>query len=82
MEWGWIVIYALAILGAALIGGGTVAYRGSSSNGIRSLAASSIAGGVMMWMVVLMVVPASITSTGPSAPAVESARLATETLAK
>ena len=78
MDWGWIVIYGLAILGAALTVGGIVAYRGSRGAGIRSIAAMSIAGGAMMGLVVLPVVPASIGATGPGGPVAEGARFTVE----
>ncbi len=82
MEWGWIVIYALGILGVAFIAGGIVAYRGSRRTGIRSFAAASIASGAMMWMVVLLVVPASGGSTGPGGPAAGTGGFAVEGLIK
>jgi zinc transporter ZupT len=57
MEWGWVLIYGLAILGAAAVVGGVVAYRGSARPGVRAFAAASVASGVMMLMIVTMVVP-------------------------
>ena len=78
MDWGWITIYALAIFGAGGIAGGIIAFRGSSRTGIRSIAVASIASGMMMWMVVLMVVPASISSTGPGRPVIVGLELASE----
>ena len=82
MDWGWVMIYALGIFGAGGIAGGIVAYRGSSRTGIRSIAAASIAAGVMMWMVVLMVVPTSTNSTGPGLPVIVGSEIAAETPAK
>ena len=73
MDWGFIIIIALAILGAALIAGGIVAYRGSSRVGVRAFAAAGIAAGVVMWAVILLVVPASASSEdGPPEPVVET----------
>ena len=82
MNWEWIAIFGFVIFGAAGIAGGIVAFRGSSRTGIRALAAASIAGGVMMWMVVLWVVPASISSTEPGGPVLEGSGFAAESLAK
>ena len=82
MEWGWIIIYALGIFGAAGIAGGIVAFRGSDRPGVRSFAAASIAAGVVMWLVVLMVVPASVSSSGPGAPTVEGSRTVVESLGR
>ena len=82
MEWGWIVIYALGIFGAAAVVGGIVAYRGNSRPGIRSLAAASVASGIVMWAIVLMVVPASVTTSGSGPPVIERNETAQETLAK
>ena len=82
MDWGWITIYAFAIFGAAGIAGGIVAFRGSSRSGIRALAAASVASGVLMWIVVLMVVLASVTSNGPGEPIVDVSGPAAQSLAK
>ena len=71
MEWGWIIIMGLAILGAGLIAGGFVSYRGSARVGVKAFGASAVAVGVMMWAVVLMVAPVSYSGEGPSAPTVE-----------
>ena len=71
MEWGWIIIMTLALLGAALIAGGFVSYRGSARVGVRAFGASAVAVGVMMWAVVLMVAPVSYSGEGPSAPTVD-----------
>ena len=75
MEWGWIVIMALAILGAGLIAGGVVSYRGSTKVGIKAFGAAAVAVGVMMWAVVLMVTPVSYSGEGPPAPTVEAIKV-------
>ena len=67
MDWGWIIIMALAILGGGLIAGGVVAYRGSARVGVRTFGAAAVAVGVVMWAVVLMVTPMSQSGEGPSA---------------
>ena len=75
MEWGWIIIMALAILGSGLIAGGIVSYRGSERVGARAFGAAAVAVGFMMWAVVLVVTPVSQSGEGPLAPTVEVARL-------
>ena len=76
MDWGWIIILALAILGAVLIAGGVVSYRGSARVGVRAFGAAAVAVGVVMWAVVLVATPASHSGEGPSAPTVEVERVA------
>ena len=66
MDWGWIIIMVLAILGAALIVGGFVAYRGSMGVGLRAFGAA----GVVMWAVVLFTVPATSSTDGSPSPTV------------
>ncbi len=39
MEWGWLIIYGLAIVGVALIVGGVVAFRGSTNSSVRAFRA-------------------------------------------
>lgn len=68
MEWGWVLIYALAILGAGAIAGGIIAYRSSVQPGVRSFAAASIASGVVMLLIVSMVVPISYDSGSGFSP--------------
>jgi hypothetical protein len=58
---GFIIIATLGILGAALIVGGIVGYRKSVRTGIKTLAAASIASGVVMWALILFTMPASNT---------------------
>ena len=58
MNWDFIFQVTLAVLGAALMVGGIVAYRGSVRNGVRSFAASGIASGVVMLAIVVMTIPA------------------------
>ncbi len=76
MEWGWIIIMALAILGAGLIAGVVVSYRGSARVGIRAFGAGAVAVGVVMWAVVLIATPVSHSGEGPSAPMIEGERVA------
>jgi len=71
MNWEFVVPMILAILGAALIIGGIVAYRGSTRTGVRSFGASAVAAGVVMWAVVLLTVPLSPTGGGSPDPIVE-----------
>jgi hypothetical protein len=57
MDWGSVIWLILAVLGAASIAGGVVAYRGSAAVGVRAFGAAAIAAGAVMWAVVLITVP-------------------------
>ena len=70
MDWGFVIQMLLAILGAALIIGGIVAYRGSTRTGVRSFGASAVAAGVVMWAVVLITLPVQSTGNGSPEPTV------------
>ena len=56
----FVIIAILGILGAALIVGGIVGYRKSVRPGIKTLAAASIAAGVVMWALILFTTPVSV----------------------
>ncbi len=71
MDWGAVIQLILAILGAAFIVGGIVAYRGSVGTGVRAFGASAVAAGVVMWAVVLLTVPVSTTGGGSPNPIVD-----------
>ncbi len=71
MDWGWIIIFGLAIVGAALIAGGVVAYRGTTRSAPKVLGAMGIAAGVVMWVVVATAMPVSNTSTASHTPQIE-----------
>lgn len=71
MDWGWIIILALAILGAGLIAGGVVSYSGSAKVGFRAFGAAAVVVGVVMWAIVLITAPVSHVSEGSPAPTVE-----------
>lgn len=73
MDWvtDGIIMLALATLGAGLIAGGVVSYRGSARVGVRTFGAAAVAVGVVMWAVVVFVAPVSQSGDGPSAPTVE-----------
>ncbi len=61
------IIAILGILGAALIAGGIVtyrAYRGSTRVGFRALGAALIAAGAVMWVLIIMTIPVSVTTGG------------------
>ncbi len=70
MNWEFVFQMTLAILGAALIIGGIVAYRGSTRTGVRSFSASAVAAGVVMWVVVLITLPVQSTGNGSPEPTV------------
>ena len=64
MNWDTLLWIVLIVVGAALVMGGIVAYRGSTRTGVRALAAAGIAAGVMMLAIVALTVPVSVeTST-------------------
>ena len=66
MDWGSVIGLILAILGAASIVGGIVAYRGSTTVSVRAFGAASVAAGVVMWAVILVTVPVSTSGDAPS----------------
>ena len=72
MDWGFIFQVTLAVVGAALILGGIVAYRGSVRTGVRSFAAAGIASGMVMLVIVGMTISVSSTGGGPG-PVIEAA---------
>ena len=73
MDWGFIIIAVLGITGAGLIVGGIVAYRGSARTGVRASGAAAIAAGVVMWVIITLVIPTSVTrGDGPLAPTAHS----------
>ncbi len=68
MDWGLVVWIVLAVLGAALVVGGIVAYRGSKSTGGRAAGAALAAAGVAMWAIILVTVPVSSSSGDAPSP--------------
>ena len=65
LDMGLIFIVLLPVLGAALIGGGIVAYRGSTAVMARAFSAASVVAGLAMWFVIASV---TITSSSGTAP--------------
>jgi hypothetical protein len=63
MDWGFITQVILAILGAALIAGGIVAYRGSGRTGVPGFAAAAIGAGGVMLTIVAVTLPISDTAS-------------------
>jgi len=55
-----VIIAMLGIFGAALIVGGIVGYRKSMRTSVKTLAAASIAAGVVMWALILFTTPVSV----------------------
>ena len=49
----------LGVVGAALIAGGIVGYRGTRRTGVRAAAAAAVAAGVAMLLAVALVIPVS-----------------------
>lgn len=68
MEWDLVFWIVLAVLGAALVVGGIVAYRGSRSTGGRAGGAALVAAGVAMWAIILVTVPVSSSSGEAPSP--------------
>jgi len=71
MDWGAVIWIILGVLGAALIAGGIVAYRGSRRTGVRAFGAAAIAAGVVMWAIVLITIPVSSSDNKSPSPMVE-----------
>ena len=65
LDMGLILIVLLSVVGAALIGGGIVAYRGSTAVMARAFSAASVVAGLAMWFIVASV---TITSSSGTAP--------------
>ena len=53
----FIIIAILGIFGAGLIAGGIFLYRNSSNTNPKAIGVASIAAGVVMWGLILMVTP-------------------------
>lgn len=60
MDWGFIVQMVLAIVGAGLVMGGIVGYRGAVRSWVKALAAGAVASGAVMWLIVIMTIPVSV----------------------
>ena len=78
MDWGAVIQLSFAMLGAAFIAGGIVAYRGSARTGVRSFGAAAVAAGIVMLAIVLITVPVSSTGDGPQEPTVTKVVAAVE----
>ena len=52
----------LGVVGASLIAGGIVAFRGTRRTGVRAGAAAAIAAGVVMLLAIALVIPASVST--------------------
>ena len=62
MDWGVVIWIVCGTLGAGLVFGGVVAYRGHTNPTVRAMSAAGIASGLAMWAVIGFTIPAS-TST-------------------
>ncbi len=62
---GLVILALVAIVGAALIGGGIVTYRGSTTVSVRAGGAAATAAGLVMWalilFIILFLIPVSVT---------------------
>ncbi len=61
MEWHFIIMSILGILGAALAAGGIVTYRAGARVSVRAFGAASIAAGIVMWTIILFTTPLAAT---------------------
>ena len=73
LDMGFIFIALLGVLGAALIGGGIVTYRGSTAVRARAFSAASVVAGIAMWFVIASVTITSSSGTAPEPVVVTSA---------
>jgi uncharacterized membrane protein YeaQ/YmgE (transglycosylase-associated protein family) len=64
MDWGFIVQMILGIVGAGMIVGGFVAYRGSNKTGLKAFSAAAVASGIVMWAIVAATLPVSFETGG------------------
>ena len=74
LDMGFIFVALLGILGAALIGGGIVAYRGSTAVMVRSFSAASVVAGLAMWFIIASVTITSSSGTAPEPVVVTSVK--------
>ncbi len=70
MEWGSLIWLLLAIIGAASIAGGVVAFRRGGSVGAQAFGAASVAAGVAMWAIVIVSFPMSSSGGDASEPVI------------
>ena len=80
LDMGFIFVALLGILGAALIGGGIVAYRGSAAAMARAFSAASVVAGLAMWLVVASVTITSTSSGTASEPVVVTSAISSKAL--
>ena len=79
MNWDAVIWVTLAIVGAALIVGGFVLFRGARTVGPRAAGGSALAAGLAMWAVLLMTVPFGVTGESPD-PIVRTTGSASDTV--
>ena len=61
---GFFELVLLGVVGAALVAGGIVGYRGTRRTGVRVAAAAAVAAGAAMLLALVLVIPVTIyTST-------------------
>ena len=63
-----IALLVLGIGGAASMAGGFVFYRGSTAAGKRAFGAAFMAAGVAMWLILVAIVPVSVTASPNNSP--------------
>lgn len=62
MEWHFVIMAILGILGAALVAGGIVTNRRSARVSARASGAAAVAAGAVMWAITLFTTPFAVTS--------------------
>ena len=80
LDMGFVFVALLGILGAALIGGGIVAYRGSTAVIARAFSAASVVSGLAMWFVIASVTITSTSSGTAPEPVVSTSIMSSEAL--
>ena len=65
---GFVILAMMGVLGAALIAGGIVLFRGDTRAGVRAFGSASVAAGTVMWAIVLLSAPASSSTSGEGTP--------------
>ena len=77
LDMGLVFIVLLPVLGATLIGGGIVTYRGSTAVMARAFSAASVVAGLAMWLVIASVTITSSSGTAPE-PVIEASVISSE----
>ena len=80
LEMGFVFVALFGVLGAALIVGGLVAYRGSTAVMARAFSAAGVVGGLAMWLIIASVISTSTGSGTAPEPVVVTSAISSEPL--